>query len=67
VYIGRTIKSGFWRFWGTLTAFNESKGKGYSGQCFVGVLQALANKGLVEVVSVVLWRAPVASTEQQVR
>jgi hypothetical protein len=64
VYIGRSIKSGFWRFWGTLTAHKAQEAKGYSGQCFVGVLQALANQGLVEVVSVVLWRAPVAPTEQ---
>jgi len=57
VYVGRSVKGGFWRYFNTNASAVEAKGSGYAKQTVVGILQALANEGIVEYKGVVLWRA----------
>jgi hypothetical protein len=57
VYVGRSVKGGFWRYFNTNASAVEAKGSGYAKQTVVGILQALANDGIVEYKGVVLWRA----------
>ena len=57
-YVGRSIKGGFWRYWGTKKAAVEKEGtSGYAKQTVVGIMQALVDKKVVEHKAVVLWRA----------
>ena len=57
-YVGRSIKGGFWRYWGAKGAAVGKKGaSGYAKQTAVGIMQALVDKKVVEHKSVVLWRA----------
>jgi hypothetical protein len=57
-YVGRSIKGGFWRYWGTKKAAVGKKGaSGYQKQTVVGIMQARVDKKVVEHKSVVLWRA----------
>ena len=48
-YVGRSIKGGFWRYWGTKKAAVEKEGaSGYAKQTVVGIMQALVDKKVVE-------------------
>jgi hypothetical protein len=58
VYVGRSVKGGYWRYWDTKKAvLGNGPPGGYKTQTVVGIMQALVGKGVVEHRGVVLWRA----------
>jgi hypothetical protein len=57
VYVGRSVKGGYWRYWSTKKSVLAKTADGYKTQTVVGIMQALVGKGVVEHRGVVLWRA----------
>ena len=61
MYVGRSVKGGFWRWWGTLTAAQKGEEAcGYENQSLIGLMQYLVNKKVLQHKVVVLWRARTA-------
>jgi hypothetical protein len=57
VYVGRSVKGGYWRYWNTKKSVLAKTADGYKTQTVVGIMQALVGKRVVEHRGVVLWRA----------
>jgi hypothetical protein len=58
IYVGRSVKGGYWRYWGSAKAAGEkSNPMGYQTQTVIGIMQALHAQDILQYKGVVLWRA----------